>query len=124
MSIILYATLSGRLPFDHPSVPRLLQAIQKGNYHMANAIGPEAADLIKRMLQDRGGINPRSPDVQYCERPVNRVSDKEIMRHLKSLWHQFEDKQLVTLLLYPKRPEALLWPTLTWKWLMMTGSRH
>jgi serine/threonine-protein kinase HSL1 (negative regulator of Swe1 kinase) len=127
MGIILYATLSGRLPFDHPSVPRLLQAIQKGNYRMANAIGPEAADLIKRMLQVdprerisineiwrhplikkyeyldtyRGGINPRSPDVQYCERPVNRVSDidKEIMRHLKSLWHQFEDKQLVTLLL-------------------------
>ncbi|OBT54237.1 hypothetical protein VE04_06472 [Pseudogymnoascus sp. 24MN13] len=127
MGIILYATLSGRLPFDHPSVPRLLQAIQKGNYRMANAIGPEAADLIKRMLQVdprerisineiwrhplikkyeyldtyRGGINPRSPDVQYCERPVDRVSDidKEIMRHLKSLWHQFEDKQLVTLLL-------------------------
>ena len=127
MGIILYATLSGRLPFDHPSVPRLLQAIQKGNYRMANAISPQAADLIQRMLQVdprerisinqiwrhplmkkyeyldtyRGGINPRSPDVQYCERPVDRVSDidKEIMRHLKSLWHQFEEKQLVTLLL-------------------------
>ncbi|KFY08292.1 hypothetical protein V492_06361 [Pseudogymnoascus sp. VKM F-4246] len=127
MGIILYATLSGRLPFDHPSVPRLLQAIQRGSYRMANSIGPEAADLIKRMLQVdprerisinqiwrhplikkyeyldtyRGGINPRSPDVQYCERPVDRVSDidKEIMRHLKSLWHQFEEKQLVTLLL-------------------------
>lgn len=130
MGIVLYATLSGRLPFDHPSVPRLLQAIQKGTYRMANAIGPEAADLITRMLQVdprerisinqiwrhplirkyeyldtyRGGINPRSPDVQYCERPVDRVSDidKEIMRHLKSLWHQFEEKQLMTLLLDDK----------------------
>ncbi|KFY64661.1 hypothetical protein V496_03116 [Pseudogymnoascus sp. VKM F-4515 (FW-2607)] len=127
MGIILYATLSGCLPFDHPSVPRLLQAIQKGVYRMPSVISPEAADLIKRMLQVdprerlsinqiwrhplikkyeyldtyRGGINPRSPDVQYCERPVDRVSDidKEIMRHLKSLWHQFEEKQLVTLLL-------------------------
>ncbi|KFX86220.1 hypothetical protein O988_09709, partial [Pseudogymnoascus sp. VKM F-3808] len=97
---------------------------------MASAIGLEAADLIHRMLQVdprerisinqiwrhplikkyeyldtyRGGINPRSPDVQYCERPVDRVSDidKEIMRHLKSLWHQFEEKQLVSLLLDDK----------------------
>ncbi|KFY24950.1 hypothetical protein V493_04924 [Pseudogymnoascus sp. VKM F-4281 (FW-2241)] len=127
MGIILYATLSGRLPFDHPSVPRLLQAIQKGTYRMASTIGTQAADLIHRMLQVdprerisinqiwrhplirkyeyldtyRGGLNPRSPDVQYCERPVDRVSDidKEIMRHLKSLWHQFEERQLVTLLL-------------------------
>jgi serine/threonine protein kinase len=127
MGIILYATLSGRLPFDNPSLPLLLASIQKGRYRMASIISAEAADLIRRMLQTNprerismrhiwihpvirkydyldnlnGGSEQQMLYTMKGTRPVSRRSDidVDILRHLRSLWHQLSENQVVDLLL-------------------------
>lgn len=143
MGVILYATLSGRLPFDNPSLPRLLASIQKGHFRMASAFSPDAADLIRRMLQIdprdrislsqiwrhpllrkydhidnfRGAPNPRSLSLRHFERPVLRRSDidTELLRHLKSLWHQFEEQQIINLLLNDESNDQKLFYSLLLK---------
>jgi serine/threonine protein kinase len=127
MGVILFAALSGRLPFDNASMPGLLAVIQKGNYRMASVISSQAADLIHRMLQvdprERlnisqiwrhpvlrkydylddfgGGLTLKLPTARDCGRPVLRRSDidRELLRHLRSMWHQFEEQKLIQLLL-------------------------
>lgn len=127
MGVILFASLAGYLPFDHDELPRLYEIIKKGRFEMASTIGPEAADMIRKMLQvnprDRisiremwkqpllrkydyldnygGGLNPRSPDVWNYDRPLLRRSDidRELLRHLRSMWHSFEEQHIIDLLL-------------------------
>jgi serine/threonine protein kinase len=127
MGVILFASLAGYLPFDHKEYPGLLDVIKKGRFEMDPDFSLEAADLIHRMLQvnprDRisvnqmwrhpllrkydyldkygGGLNPRSTDVWSCERPLLRRSDidRELLRHLRSMWHTFEEEQIINLLL-------------------------
>jgi serine/threonine-protein kinase HSL1, negative regulator of Swe1 kinase len=127
MGVILYASLAGILPFDHADLPGLLDVIKKGRYKIPSVIGREAADLIHRMLQldprERitisqmwrhpllrkydylddygGGLNPRSAQILTRERPLlrKRDIDRELLRHLRSMWHTFEEQQIVELLL-------------------------
>jgi serine/threonine-protein kinase HSL1 (negative regulator of Swe1 kinase) len=127
LGVILFASLAGYLPFDHESIPCLLEVIKSGRYNMAPSFSIEAADLIRKMLlvnpRDRltisqiwkhpllrkydyldkygGGDNPRSIDLRTCERSLLRGSDidRELLRHLRSLWHSFEEQQLIDLLL-------------------------
>jgi len=127
MGVILFASLVGYLPFDHEDLPGLLEIIKKGRFQMPSHIDPEAADLIHRMLQlnprDRlsisqmwrhpllrkyeyldnygGGLNPRSPAIWSRERPILRRNDidRELLRHLRSMWHTFEEQQIIKLLL-------------------------
>ncbi|TVY35656.1 Serine/threonine-protein kinase [Lachnellula subtilissima] len=132
MGVILYASLSGRLPFDVEVIGKdwkapLYSKIRKGSYERAPECTDDAASLIWRMLQvnprDRinlsqiwrhpllrkydyldtlgGGRFPQSPNVEDCGRPVLRRSDinKELLRHLKSLWHTLSEQQLMNALL-------------------------
>lgn len=127
MGVVLFASLSGYLPFDHDNLPGLLEAIKKGRYKIPSKIGPEAADLIHRMLQlnprDRvsisqmwrhpllrkydylddfgAGLSPIFPEILSTERSLLRRSDidRELLRHLRSMWHTFEEQQIVKLLL-------------------------
>jgi len=48
--VILYAMLSGYLPFDDENTCKLFSNIQKGKFYMPNHISLEARDLINRML--------------------------------------------------------------------------
>ena len=48
--VILYALLSGRLPFDDPSYRNLIQKVKTGQYRMPD-FPAEIKDLISRMLQ-------------------------------------------------------------------------
>ncbi|KAI9219696.1 kinase-like domain-containing protein, partial [Blastocladiella britannica] len=48
--VILYALLSGNLPFDDENIRRLLSKVKTGKYHMPSHISPSAQDLIARML--------------------------------------------------------------------------
>ncbi|TVY93337.1 Serine/threonine-protein kinase [Lachnellula willkommii] len=146
MGVILYASLSGRLPFDVEGIgrewiPPLLSKIRKGSYERAPECSDDAASLIWRMLQvnprDRinlsqiwrhpllrkydyldklgGGRYPLSPNVEDCGRPVLRRSDinKELLRHLRSLWHTLSEQQLMSALLCEEpNPQKLFYSLL------------
>ncbi|CDO70528.1 hypothetical protein BN946_scf184569.g71 [Trametes cinnabarina] len=48
--VILYALLTGRLPFDDKNVRTLLTKVKVGKYDMPSFIDPLAKDLLSRML--------------------------------------------------------------------------
>ncbi|KAF8599893.1 Pkinase-domain-containing protein [Ceratobasidium sp. AG-I] len=48
--VVLYALLTGRLPFDHPNIRTLLQKVKAGKFRMHECLSPCAQDLIGRML--------------------------------------------------------------------------
>jgi serine/threonine-protein kinase HSL1 (negative regulator of Swe1 kinase) len=120
------------LPFDVDGsgqdwIAPLLMKIRKGTYEMAPEFGPEAANLIWRILQvnprDRislgqiwrhpllrkydylddfnGGTNPAYSIVRNCGHPVlhRRDVSKELLRHLRSLWHTLSEQELLDALL-------------------------
>lgn len=106
-------------------VRALVPKIKKGVYEMPEDFSPEATDLIWRMLQ----VNPRdritmgqiwrhsvvrkyawlddhdipflSPSVKEGGGLLLRRSDisKELLGHLRSLWHRLSEKQLIDALL-------------------------
>lgn len=59
MGVILFAILCGRLPFEGPDLvgtkrPReqiIKSRIMKSQYKLDDSLGPEAKDLVRRMLQ-------------------------------------------------------------------------
>lgn len=61
--VILYAMVTGALPFDSDSMPQLFKQIRKGTFHMPPSLSDNLQDLITMMLQ----VNP-----------VKRISMKEI----------------------------------------------
>jgi serine/threonine-protein kinase HSL1 (negative regulator of Swe1 kinase) len=105
----------------------LLCKIKKGQYEMAPGFSDEAKSLIKKMLEikpdkritmsqiwkhpllrkyeyldDLGGDNyPHSPKAKDIGRPVARRSDisKDLLRHLRSMWHKLTEQQLMDALL-------------------------
>ncbi|KAH8113869.1 kinase-like domain-containing protein [Phellopilus nigrolimitatus] len=48
--VILYALMTGRLPFDDKNIRALLQKVKAGKFEIPTYVFPEAADLIRRML--------------------------------------------------------------------------
>lgn len=64
--IILFALLTGHLPFDDDNIRRLLLKVQSGKFVMPPDLSSEASDLIARMLK----VNPR-----------DRISIEHILRH-------------------------------------------
>lgn len=64
--IILYAMLTGSLPFEDDTHHKLIEKITKGSFTMPSSLSPEARDLINKMLK----VNP-----------LERISIAEIKRH-------------------------------------------
>ncbi|EJC99361.1 Pkinase-domain-containing protein, partial [Fomitiporia mediterranea MF3/22] len=48
--VILFALMTGRLPFDDKSIRALLLKVKSGKFEIPSYVFPEAADLIRRML--------------------------------------------------------------------------
>ena len=48
--VILFALMTGRLPFDDKNIRSLLQKVRGGKFEIPSYVFPEAADLIRRML--------------------------------------------------------------------------
>lgn len=48
--VILFALMTGRLPFDDKNIRALLQKVKSGKFEIPSYVFPEAADLITRML--------------------------------------------------------------------------
>ncbi|KAI5969969.1 GIN4 [Candida margitis] len=65
--VILFALLTGRLPFDDENIRNLLLKVQAGSYEMpVDEISREAQDLIKKMLEVD---------------PAKRITTENILRH-------------------------------------------
>ncbi|GAA5881930.1 hypothetical protein JCM16303_003472 [Sporobolomyces ruberrimus] len=124
--IILYALLTGTLPFDHPDVRSLLQRVKLGRYNMPSWLPADAQDLIRRMLEVDpekritmeeiqahpwvtrnppraiyGSAPPPPPDVGQIARPVGSREDvdPEILQNLKTLWQGAKEDDIVRELL-------------------------
>ncbi|RDW72629.1 serine/threonine-protein kinase [Aspergillus mulundensis] len=123
--IILYALLTGFLPFDGGDLHNTLQLVRKGDYVIPPGISDEAADLIQRILQkkpeERISMNdiwrhpllrkyekfhqaicnhylgpPPPLSSQDCGPPVVRQDiDVDLLRNLQTLWHDVKPEQLI-----------------------------
>ncbi|KAJ3019023.1 hypothetical protein HKX48_002458 [Thoreauomyces humboldtii] len=64
--VILYALLTGNLPFDDENIRRLLQKVKSGSYFIPEHVSEGAKDLLKRMM---------------VTEPARRITMQEIFRH-------------------------------------------
>lgn len=64
--IILFALLTGHLPFNDDSIKKLLLKVQSGKYQMPQNLSKEARDLISKIL---------------VVSPAKRLTTEEILRH-------------------------------------------
>jgi serine/threonine protein kinase len=48
--VVLFALLTGRLPFDHEDMAELLKRVKAGKFDMPSGIPPAARDLLSQML--------------------------------------------------------------------------
>lgn len=135
--IILFALLTGHLPFDDENIRKLLLKVQNGKFIMPSDLSWEAKDLISRMLQvnpnDRIPIEDilRHPLMTKYPDPANQSSstrsdlilhsnikpiqsidklDPEIVRNLCILFHNCPEDQVIKCLLSPERsPEKMFY---------------
>ncbi|WVR03489.1 hypothetical protein IAU60_000480 [Kwoniella sp. DSM 27419] len=124
--IILFALLTGRLPFDDDNIRSLLQKVKIGVFEMPDEIKDPARDLLSKMLEKdperritmpeilqhpffisrpvraipgRALVSP--PSLDEVERPVNSPEeiDADIMGNLKTLWSGATDDEIVAALM-------------------------
>lgn len=108
--IILFALLTGHLPFDDDNIRQLLLKVQAGKFTMPSSLSLEARDLISRMLvvnpTDRISMHdilehpllrkypPRHIPAENLEKRMPKLDvsqriphiDREILRNLQTLW--------------------------------------
>ncbi|WWC85951.1 uncharacterized protein L201_000821 [Kwoniella dendrophila CBS 6074] len=124
--IILFALLTGRLPFDDDNIRSLLQKVKIGIFEMPDEIKDPARNLLSRMLEKDpekritmpeilkhpffisrptrpipGRLTVSPPSLNEVERPVNSENeiDQDIMGNLKTLWSGASDKEIINALL-------------------------
>ncbi|KAK4686621.1 serine/threonine-protein kinase HSL1, negative regulator of Swe1 kinase, partial [Tremellales sp. Uapishka_1] len=125
--VILFALLTGRLPFDDENIRVLLQKVKNGRYSMPADLPADAKDLIMRMLvtdpekrismaeivkhaffqrkQDTDSgrrlafVEP--PRLEEIATPVRSESeiDKDILRNLRTLWNGAPEREIIRSLL-------------------------
>ncbi|KAG1351972.1 hypothetical protein G6F62_002832 [Rhizopus arrhizus] len=122
--IILYALLSGHLPFDDDNIRQLLNKVKMGKYKIPDHVSNEARDLIQKILV----INPSKrltmkevqshpwftvdpppnlttlpdpPTATEIGRPVGHISevDDRILETLKVLWTELSTEKILEALL-------------------------
>ncbi|KAK7206267.1 kinase-like domain-containing protein [Myxozyma melibiosi] len=125
--VILFALLTGHLPFDDENIRNLLMKVQTGKFQMPSDLSIHAKDLIWRILK----INPedritaeeilshpllrkypskdananisRAPTVPV-HHPINSREevDVEIVKNLQTLWHGEDREVIIDRLLSPE----------------------
>lgn len=126
--VILFALLAGRLPFDDEDLGTLLDKVKNGQYEMPTGIGPDARDLIERMLQrdvekritmleilvhpffvsrEPKAVSRDMPDLDMLAKPIGGAEeiDQDIFANLRTLWHGTPEKDILEAL----RSEAPNW---------------
>ncbi|KAI0252515.1 kinase-like domain-containing protein [Lactifluus subvellereus] len=117
--VILFALLTGRLPFDDKNVRTLLSKVKAGKYDIPAWVDPQAQDLISRMLtvgasqrisipdilvhpwftQDTPGIlYVPAPTVAELARPIPSTShiDPDVFEYLCVIWGRYADPDTIT----------------------------
>ncbi|KAG0032415.1 Serine/threonine-protein kinase brsk1 [Podila clonocystis] len=107
--IILYALLTGHLPFDDENIRQLLSKVKAGKFYMPTDISPGARDLISRMLTvnpkrritmqgvmmhpwfrmvnpDRNTLGEPAEDPEGGRQLLEEELDAEIVRHMRWLF--------------------------------------
>lgn len=124
--VILFALLTGRLPFDDENIRNLLLKVQAGSFDMPEEISDEALDLIWQMLTvdpmqristaevlnhpllnkypipNEDLISVKSlphPETAYKSLGSVKNIDKQILQNLSTLWHDRPENEIVTCLL-------------------------
>ncbi|OCF36519.1 CAMK/CAMKL/GIN4 protein kinase [Kwoniella heveanensis BCC8398] len=125
--VILFALLTGRLPFDDENIRILLQKVKNGRFVMPTDLPADAKDLITRMLvvdpEKRITMNEimrhpfcqrkqdtdsgrrinlvEPPRLEEIARPVKseREIDRDILRNLRTLWNGTSEREIVKSLL-------------------------
>lgn len=130
--IILFALLTGHLPFDDPSIRKLLLKVQTGKFHMPSNLSNEAKDLIWSMLrvdptqrikieevlkhpllmkypdENPTNITNNFDSVDFSH-PVSHI-DPYILHNLQTLWHGLPKEQIVKMLQNDsKNPEKMFY---------------
>lgn len=124
--IILFALLTGHLPFDDDNIRKLLLKVQDGKFVMPEELSPLAKDLIWRMLRVDPDSRITMPEIldhplltkyparhsqkipnvsaDFVRRPVARVEDidPEILKNLQTLWHGATQESVIEKLLSPE----------------------
>ncbi|KAA1472090.1 Pkinase-domain-containing protein [Dentipellis sp. KUC8613] len=94
--VILFALLTGRLPFDDKNVRILLSKVKSGKYDLPPWVDPQAKDLVKRMLVVDVAHRITIPDIlahPWLQNPTPGVlcvpapSVTELARPLRSAGH-------------------------------------
>lgn len=124
--VILFALLTGRLPFDDEHIRNLLLKVQAGQFEMADELSPEAKNLIHKMLTvdpmkristekilqhplltkypipNEDLISVKSlphPETAYKSLGSVKNIDKQILQNLSILWHDRSQDDIITCLL-------------------------
>ncbi|KAK4056001.1 serine/threonine-protein kinase gin4 [Microbotryomycetes sp. JL221] len=131
--IILFALLTGRLPFDDENIRNLLAKVKVGKFTMPQELPTDAKDLIRRMLevdpekritmdeiQKHPWVTRKAPRLIYGQPtfvppPIDQIDhpvesrrdiDPDILSNLRTLWHGAAEEDIV---------EALLSEEKTWE---------
>ena len=86
--VILFAMLTGSLPFEDENKAVIVEKITKGTFSIPSNVSPEARDLISKMIR----VNP-----------VHRISIPEIKRHP---WFMSSDQSSFVLKDYTNKDET------------------
>lgn len=124
--VILFALLTGRLPFDDENIRNLLLKVQAGNFDMPEELSDDAQDLIWRMLTvdpmkrlttpevlnhrllnkypipNEDLISVKSlphPETAYRSLGSIKNIDKQILLNLSILWHDRAEEEIIDCLL-------------------------
>lgn len=145
--IILFALITGRLPFDDDNIRVLLLKVKTGIFEMPSEVQGPVRDLLFRMLEKDPrkritmpeilshpffvsaapkGIPGRTlippPSLDEVERPVNSAEEieEDIMGNLKTLWHGAPDEDIIKALLSPEKT----WEKAIYHLLIKYRNRH
>lgn len=126
--VILFALLTGRLPFDDENIRNLLLKVQAGSFEMPDDISYEAQDLIDKMLTadplkrintekilnhpllnkypipNEDLISVKSlphPETAYKSLGSLKNIDQQILANLSILWHDRPQDEIINNLLKP-----------------------
>ncbi|KAH9061116.1 kinase-like domain-containing protein [Lactarius vividus] len=105
--VILFALLTGRLPFDDKNVRTLLSKVKAGKYDVPTWVDPQAQDLISRMLTVDASLRISdtpsiiyvpAPTVVELARPIPSTAhiDPDVFEYLCVIWGRYADPNTIT----------------------------